>query len=211
EPDENYVRICDAYGSGYIFIPGTESCMKVSGYVRSTLQGGTNAYSGTPYGGWRYSTRFALTMETARETELGTLKTFAEVHFNYKEAKNDEEYAYISLGGFQVGYAPSAFTNYIYLGNVVMDDVVSQGSFSQTGQISYTYTNPNGLTGVVALEQGSGDFVIDDYTPYLVGSVQYAKDWGSLASSIAYDPVVIGWSGQLNAAFNLSDKFSVWA
>src|SRR5690606_9369335 len=37
------------------------------------------------------------------------------------------------------------------------------------------------------------------------------KDWGSLASSIAYDPVVKGWSGQLNAAFNLSDKFSVWA
>ena len=29
-----YVKICDAYGAGFFFIPGTETCVKVGGYVR---------------------------------------------------------------------------------------------------------------------------------------------------------------------------------
>src|SRR6478735_1835512 len=27
----NYVRICDAYGAGFFYIPGTETCLKVGG------------------------------------------------------------------------------------------------------------------------------------------------------------------------------------
>jgi hypothetical protein len=33
EPAE-YVRICDVYGAGYYYIPGTETCLKVGGYLR---------------------------------------------------------------------------------------------------------------------------------------------------------------------------------
>ena len=33
EPVE-YVRICDAYGSGFFYIPGTETCLRISGYAR---------------------------------------------------------------------------------------------------------------------------------------------------------------------------------
>ncbi|MHC2359866.1 opacity protein-like surface antigen [Rhizobium leguminosarum] len=33
EPVE-YVRVCDAYGTGYFYIPGTETCLKINGYVR---------------------------------------------------------------------------------------------------------------------------------------------------------------------------------
>ena len=33
EPME-YVRICDTYGVGFYYIPGTETCLKVSGYFR---------------------------------------------------------------------------------------------------------------------------------------------------------------------------------
>ena len=29
-----YVKICDAYGAGFFFIPGTDTCVKVGGYVR---------------------------------------------------------------------------------------------------------------------------------------------------------------------------------
>ena len=35
EPEAvEYVRVCDAYGTGYFYIPGTETCMRISGYVR---------------------------------------------------------------------------------------------------------------------------------------------------------------------------------
>ncbi len=33
EPVE-YVRVCDAYGTGYFYIPGTETCLQIGGYVR---------------------------------------------------------------------------------------------------------------------------------------------------------------------------------
>ncbi len=32
EPDAaQYVRVCDAYGAGYFYIPGTETCLRVHG------------------------------------------------------------------------------------------------------------------------------------------------------------------------------------
>jgi hypothetical protein len=35
EPME-YVKVCDMYGAGFFYIPGTETCMNINGYVRST-------------------------------------------------------------------------------------------------------------------------------------------------------------------------------
>ena len=33
EPVE-YVRICDAFGTGFYYIPGTDTCLRISGRVR---------------------------------------------------------------------------------------------------------------------------------------------------------------------------------
>ncbi|MEO2037096.1 MAG: porin, partial [Martelella sp.] len=30
----NYVEICDAFGAGYFYIPGTDTCLSIGGYVR---------------------------------------------------------------------------------------------------------------------------------------------------------------------------------
>ena len=30
-----YVRVCSAYGSGFFYIPGTETCLRVGGRVRA--------------------------------------------------------------------------------------------------------------------------------------------------------------------------------
>ena len=34
----NYVKICDAYGAGFYTIPGTDTCLRVGGYVRAEWQ-----------------------------------------------------------------------------------------------------------------------------------------------------------------------------
>ena len=39
EPME-YVRVCDAFGTGYFYIPGTETCLSISGYVRTQVEFG---------------------------------------------------------------------------------------------------------------------------------------------------------------------------
>ena len=30
-----YVRVCDAFGAGFVYIPGTDSCIRISGRVRA--------------------------------------------------------------------------------------------------------------------------------------------------------------------------------
>jgi hypothetical protein len=43
-----YVKVCDAYGAGFFYIPGTDTCIKVGGRVRAdyAFSGGTDVYSG---------------------------------------------------------------------------------------------------------------------------------------------------------------------
>jgi len=48
-----YVRICDAYGAGFFYIPGTQTCLKVGGRVRFELstQSVNNVYRTASVGG----------------------------------------------------------------------------------------------------------------------------------------------------------------
>ena len=43
-----YVKICSLYGVGFYYIPGTDMCIKVGGYVRSQAEWGSN--NGIPAG-----------------------------------------------------------------------------------------------------------------------------------------------------------------
>ena len=46
-----YVRICSLYGAGFFYIPGTDTCIKLGGYLRAdvTINGGV--YDGPFYNG----------------------------------------------------------------------------------------------------------------------------------------------------------------
>src|SRR5215475_9005636 len=41
-PAVEYVRICSLYGAGFWYIPGTDTCIKIGGYLRvdTTFNGG---------------------------------------------------------------------------------------------------------------------------------------------------------------------------
>jgi hypothetical protein len=47
-----YVRICSLYGAGFFYIPGTDTCIKLGGYVRVDTTFNGNIYGG-PYWSWR--------------------------------------------------------------------------------------------------------------------------------------------------------------
>lgn len=46
-----YVRICDAYGAGFFYIPGTDTCLKVGGLVLGEMRSFNPSYSIGPSGG----------------------------------------------------------------------------------------------------------------------------------------------------------------
>ncbi|MGX7872150.1 porin [Mesorhizobium sp. ORM6] len=99
EPAE-YVKICDVYGAGYFYIPGTETCLRIGGYVRydigvgdaGTFDGVNHVpdhVNGDTHSTYYKNTRFTLKTWTGQETELGTLKTYTETRFNYGNSSGD--------------------------------------------------------------------------------------------------------------------------
>src|ERR1700712_3857187 len=38
-----YVKICSAYGKGFYYIPGTDTCIRISGYLREDISGNSNS------------------------------------------------------------------------------------------------------------------------------------------------------------------------
>jgi len=174
EPAE-YVRICDVYGAGYFYIPGTETCLRVGGYIRYDIgigdREGTRDVTDRLNGGlndtYYKQGRFSLRTWTGQETELGTLKTYTETRFNFgtggalSTAGNKGaslNFAWIQLGGLRIGRDESAFDTFTgYAGNVIQDTLVPYGGFD-TNLISYTFDAGNGFSAVVSLEQGSGAF-----------------------------------------------------
>ena len=49
-----YVRICSLYGAGFFYIPGTDTCIKLGGYLRVDT-----TFNGSVYGGPLWSRRSA--------------------------------------------------------------------------------------------------------------------------------------------------------
>ncbi|ANT49672.1 porin [Mesorhizobium amorphae] len=207
EPAE-YVKICDVYGAGYFYIPGTETCLRIGGYVRydASFGDGGRVMDGTKRadredGGindaWNKNARFNLKTWTAQETELGTLKTYTETRFNFGNTGSASDagnktttlnFAWIQLGGLRVGKDESVYDSFIgYAGNVVQDTIIPYG-IKDTNLISYYFDAGNGFSAVVSLEEGSGvTGTIDSYVPHVVGGVKYKGDWGAVTGVVAYD------------------------
>src|SRR6195952_5967038 len=95
-----YVRICSLYGAGFFYIPGTDTCIKLGGYLRvdTTFNGGIYgqpAYSGDLGQGNRYRdyfaarSRMALTVDTRTATEYGVVRTFGQADFQFTTQANN--------------------------------------------------------------------------------------------------------------------------
>ncbi|WP_454630192.1 porin [Bradyrhizobium cenepequi] len=89
-----YVKVCSLYGAGFWYIPGTDTCIKLGGYLRvdATFNGGPQgqpAWNGDLGQGNRYRdyfatrSRLALTVDTRTATEYGVVRTFAQGDFQF--------------------------------------------------------------------------------------------------------------------------------
>ncbi|WP_022709528.1 porin [Pseudochrobactrum sp. AO18b] len=202
EPEAvEYMRVCDAYGAGYFYIPGTETCLRIGGYVRYDASFGDDPYTGSKLGyvdangdhqdTWDKLARFTLRTYTTSETELGTLKTFTENRFNFSNGSQGAHtlnYAYMQLGSLRMGLDESAFHTFTgYLGDIINDDVVAAGYY-RTNLISYTFAGGNGFSAIISLEQG-GDKGQDNYYDDASG-VWLQRDFNNRIDS--YMPHVVG-------------------
>jgi len=206
EPME-YVRVCDAFGTGYFYIPGTETCLKIGGYVRFQTNIGRDAgydssnvaYNSDPAtrsSDWDSGTQVYLTFDAKSDTELGTLTGYIAL-----EADNDgwagdvyTDEAYIQLGGFKVGliYGPwdkgiNGETDDLHTGNVFnsVSYTYEGGAFSallSVDELEYNIDHSNGV-GVTGLVTAAlGGVSID-----LLGSYDTYNDEGAIRAILSAD------------------------
>ena len=95
-----YVRVCSLYGAGFFYIPGTDTCIKLGGYLRvdTTFNGGvygSPAWNGDIGQGNRYRdyfsarSRLALTVDTRTATEYGVVRTFGQANIQFTTLGNN--------------------------------------------------------------------------------------------------------------------------
>ncbi|UFW51286.1 MULTISPECIES: porin [Bradyrhizobium] len=89
-----YVKVCSLYGAGFYYIPGTDTCIKLGGYLRAETTFGTSGHYDVPNNGiggahnrlsdyLNMRAREDLNIDTRTATEYGMLRTYFDATFTW--------------------------------------------------------------------------------------------------------------------------------
>jgi hypothetical protein len=169
----DYVRVCPAslgYGAGFFVIPGTETCLRVSGRVRAEYLVGER-FDGS-HDGYGFRARGQIRVDARTQTAYGTLRTF----INFEATNSSGTYnrgvnstgpstllgggagaagfnlsaAFVQFGPITAGRAQSFFDFYA--------DAINwgpiRGSDTTLNLLAYTATFGGGFSATISLEDG---------------------------------------------------------
>jgi hypothetical protein len=162
-----YVKICSLYGVGFYYIPGTDMCIKIGGYVRFEAAYNVNGSSTRVQGAdlnnrWTndlwYRVRGYITADARNQTEYGTVRGYIAVgistdgQFDPPQTFNANR-AFIQWAGFTAGRAQSFFDFFSqaavgYLGFTPNSDTGDGG----WDIIGYTAQLGNGFSASISAE-----------------------------------------------------------
>jgi hypothetical protein len=168
-----YVKVCSLYGAGFYYIPGTDTCLKIGGFVRADTsfnssgayavpffqgQGATNTRSKDYYTG---RVRANLNMDSRTATEYGVVRTFVNTQFQWSDASDsiaggspEVDFAFIQFAGFTIGKSVSQFDPQWVLTEPSISSGFTGGSDTKTGipQLAYTASFGNGISASISAE-----------------------------------------------------------
>jgi hypothetical protein len=162
-----YVKICSLYGAGYYYIPGTDVCMRIGGYVRQEWSYGygdnmtngmwvSSSMQNTRVNGARdlvWRTRAYITQETRQQTQYGTLRTFLNVGLSGNNSIDfSANRAFIQIAGFTAGLASSYFDHYSVAAIAYLVDQSSDTGDGGRQVFAYTAQLGNGISASIAAE-----------------------------------------------------------
>ncbi len=198
-----YVKICSLYGAGFYYIPGTDTCIKIGGFVRAEMNFNagnsfsvhTGDHSSRSYDFEQSRARFVATFDTRTQTEYGTLRsyfTLGEQVNNGTGGSNVPTYAnrgFIQWAGMTAGLANSffdffTFSAYSNQTNWLTSDDGGGGILL----FAYTAQFGNGLSATISTEDTTGRRITNslfnqNYAgrqwPDIVGNLRIDQAWGS--------------------------------
>jgi hypothetical protein len=223
-----YVKICTLYGDGFYYIPGSDTCIKFLGYIRSDYGFNVTGARTPHYTGLngaqdrlvsRYSTRHrgSFAIDTRTQTAYGTLRTYQQVHVsNENEGAIDVQIsrAFIQWGGFTFGHTNSFTSTDGSLGDGGMRSLhQTQNQHDRgangTNQIAYTWQLGNGVTFNVGADERLNKSIANlSATANSVGNNPASSrhgntgpdPWVALRVSQAWGRAMIAFIGHLNQA-----------
>jgi len=117
-----YVKVCSLYGAGFWYIPGTDTCIKLGGYLRVDVLANTNSVDTGNVNGpagaknrftnaYTWRSREDLNIDTRTATEYGVLRTYADLRFNWTDDSFTQNApgatVYSAIGPAPFGSAPN--------------------------------------------------------------------------------------------------------
>src|SRR6202795_5365302 len=202
-----YVKVCSLYGAGFFYIPGTDTCIKLGGYLRvnTTFNGGiydAPDWSGDAGQGNRYKnyfdsrSRMALTVDTRTATEYGVVRTFGQGDFQFSTQGSTT----VNPGNFTASPSAGTQTNLLNQpgeGYVAVEYAFIQFAGFTFGKSSSAYSTPwNGFPGNINSNLPGGN----KNHPGL-NNIQYTAQFGNgVSASIGLDDPTV-WNR--TAVYNL--------
>jgi Porin subfamily len=173
-----YVKICSLYGAGFYYIPGTDMCLKIGGYVRQQIDWNTNGNltagpmvnNANSRGTQNFAERSRgyITADARNQTEYGTVRSYIAVGLSASNttnaASNDTatntigfsaNRAFIQFAGFTFGLSQSYYDFFptpalSYFGGSIYPS--SDTGDAGRAVTAYTAQFGNGLSGTISLE-----------------------------------------------------------
>jgi len=192
-----YVKICSAHGEGFFYIPGTDTCLQISGHVRLDYQfqstgkaanylqfragSKTYAYSSRSQNQTGFTVRARTNFDARTTTAYGTLRSYASVDWKNVSGANPEEYgngtsinkAFVQWAGLTAGRAQSMFD--YYADSLGYDDV--RGPDHTVNMLAYTATFGGGFSATLSLEDTNQQGTVGSFTA-VKGGTPLVNTWG---------------------------------
>jgi hypothetical protein len=166
EPME-YVKVCDAYGTGFFYIPGTETCLKVGGQLRYEKRFSKTGDKSVDYDN---HSRIRLDVEAKNDSEWGTVYSWMRIQGDQVNNGTDAAgsgatdnlkwYYYFGIGGLEFGNYDSQWQKFFGYGGFTDDGGLyySNDSFPDSRQyVSYT-AEFGSVKAYVSLDNDADEF-----------------------------------------------------
>ena len=202
-----YVKICSLYGAGFYYIPGTDMCLKMGGWVRAEAAWGDNGnMTWGPFSGnannrntsnSTFRARAYITADARNQTEYGTLRSYIAVGINTNDVglntpanQFSANRAFIQLAGFTFGLSQSFYDLY----SVPATALWGAYPASDTGDpgwfvMGYTAQFGGGLSASISAEERRMTQIINTANPAALAG-QYTP--GLYSSAL---PGIVGGDG----------------
>lgn len=219
-----YVKVCDTYGKGFFYIPGTQTCLQISGFAEAQFRYDEPLARNSDAVNWR--ARANVNLDARSQTPWGTLRSYISVaaYFQNNNSSINQFFyggaggtanplggdpangayvanAYVQFAGITAGYTMSNYSFPLTFSGMKNSPVTD---LLPTLQVAYTASFGNGVSATIALENGSyrnADFAGGAGVPAIAARAPGQRYGTRMPDIVANLRVIQGWgAAQLSAA-----------